>query len=175
MFSIIACVGKNLELGKNGDLCFHIPEDLKYFKKVTEGHPVIMGSSTYKSLPKAPLPKRKNIVLTRSEGTRDYPEEVVVLHSIEEVLGLVGAPEGLDGDSNGKKDEIFVIGGGSVYRQFLPLASKLYLTEVKQGCDGADTFFEEFDKSKFDREVVSSGKTGEIEYDFVVYTRKEEL
>ena len=83
--SMIACVGKNLELGKNNDLIWHLPNDLKYFKKITDGHIVVMGKNTFKSLPKV-LPNRKNIVLTFPDDTEKLPEEVEIFHGIEAFL-----------------------------------------------------------------------------------------
>ena len=109
--SMIACVGKNLELGKNNDLIWHLPNDLKYFKKVTSGHVVVMGKNTFKSLPKI-LPNRKNIVLTFPDDSEKFPDEVEVYHSIQEFLeAYKDFPE-----------EIFIIGGASLYKQFLEYA-----------------------------------------------------
>jgi hypothetical protein len=82
MFKIIACVGKNLELGRKNDLVFHIPEDMKYFRETTTGKPVIMGGNTFRSLPGA-LKGRRNVVLSRSD---DFPAEVEVFHSLEDIL-----------------------------------------------------------------------------------------
>ena len=162
MFSIIAAVGKNLEIGKKNDLIFHIPEDMRYFRKATRGKAVIMGSKTFESLHGA-LKGRRNIILSHSSG--DFPPEVEVFHNLDDILAEFAETD----------EEVFVIGGGTIYRLFLPYAKKLYLTEVNATCDKAEVFFPEFDKKDYKREVVGSGKEGDLTYDFVVYTKKEEL
>ena len=155
-FSIIAAVGKNLELGKDGDLVFHLKKDMKYFKETTLGFPVIMGGNTFRSLGR-PLPGRENVVLSRGD---DFPEGVVVCHSLEEIV-----------EKYGDKDA-FIIGGGKIYEMFLSIAEKLYLTEVNASAE-ADVFFPEFDKSKYSREVVGSDSEDGLDFDFVVYTKEE--
>jgi dihydrofolate reductase len=163
-FSIIAAIGKNYELGKNGKLCFNLPGDLKYFKQTTKGHTILMGSKTFKSLPGL-LPGRKHLVLSHQDAT-NFPPDVSVYHSISDLL--------LDYPAE-QSEEIFVIGGGKVYQDFLNLAQKIYLTRVNAAAPGADTFFPEFDESKFDVAQVGSGEDHGISYNFVVYTKKEEL
>ena len=155
-FSIIAAVGKNLELGKDGDLVFHLKEDMKYFKKTTLSFPVIMGGNTFRSLGR-PLPGRENVVLSRGD---DFPEGVIVCHSLDEIV-----------EKYGDKDA-FIIGGGKIYEMFLPLSKKLYLTEVDASAD-ADVFFPDFDKSAYKREVVGSGSEDGLDFEFVVYTKEE--
>ena len=127
--SIIVAIADNFAIGKNNQLLFHLPGDLKRFKQITTGHPVIMGRNTLLSLPKWPLPNRRNIVIT------DKPEDVFpgceIVFSPEEALKLAT-----------NEPEVFIIGGGSVYRQFFPLATRLYLTLVHKEMDG-DTFFPE--------------------------------
>jgi dihydrofolate reductase len=157
-FSIIAAVGKNNELGKDGDLCFHLKSDMRYFKETTSGHVVIMGGNTFRSL-KKPLPNRVNVVLSRGE---DFPEGVEVCHSIDEIIEKYG------------KSDAFVIGGGKIYEMFLPYTDKLYLTEVDASSE-ADTYFPTFDKSAFSREVVKSESEDGINFTFAVYSRKESL
>lgn len=162
-YSIIAAIGKNRELGKNGDLCFSLPGDLKYFSRVTRGHKVLMGSKTFRSLPKM-LPKRTHIVLSAHSTPDQYPEEVILKRSFNELLEAF--PVDLE-------EEIFVIGGGMVYAEMLKYADRLYLTEVNAEEKDADTFFQPFDKSDYDREVVGTGEDNGISYEFVVYTKKE--
>ena len=128
MISIIVAVAENNAIGKQGDLLCHMPADLKHFKEVTQGHTVLMGERTYLSLPKRPLPKRRNIVLTDVAG-RTF-EGAEVAYSIPELLEMVR-----------NEDEAFVIGGGMVYRQFMPLADKLYITHLHHAWEDADTFF----------------------------------
>lgn len=125
--AIIVAIAQNFAIGKNNELLFHLPGDLKRFKKITSGHAIIMGKKTLFSLPKGPLPDRRNIVIT------DVPHETFVgcetVYSIEEAIGAV-----LD------EQVAFVIGGGMVYRQFYPIAGKLFLTIAHKDFE-ADTFF----------------------------------
>jgi dihydrofolate reductase len=125
--SIIVAIAQNFAIGKNNDLLFHLPDDLKRFKQITTGHPVIMGRNTLLSLPKGALPNRRNIVIT------DNPEEKFdrceMVFSIDEAILAVN-----------DEAEAFVMGGGMIYRQFFPLSSKLYLTLVHKDYD-ADVFF----------------------------------
>lgn len=158
--AMIACVGKNLELGRNNDLLWHLPSDLKYFKEVTFGHPVIMGKNTFKSLPGV-LKDRHNIVLTFQDDKEELPKEVEVLHSIDEFIDKY----------KDKDQEVFVIGGASIYKQFIDLADTLYLTEVEDESI-ADVYFPEFDKNDFEREVVGHGSDNGINFNFVIYRRK---
>ena len=162
-FSIIAAIGKNRELGKKGDLCFHIKEDLQYFRDKTNGHKILMGSKTFFSIPKM-LPNRTNIVISSRLKPEDLPEGVLLYHSITDVLAAFKS----------SSEEIFVIGGGMIYAEMLRFSDKLYLTEVDAEDKEADTFFQEFNKDEFNREVIKSGEENGIKYDFVVYTRKEQ-
>ena len=163
-FSIIAAIGKNRELGKKGGLCFDLKEDMKYFREKTTGHKVLMGSRTFFSLPKM-LPKRTHIVISSRSKSKDFPEGVLLYHSITDVVK----------DFKDSDEEIFVIGGGMVYAEMLRFSDKLYLTEVEAEDPEADTFFQEFNKKDFKREVIKSGEENGIHYDFVVYTRKESV
>ena len=156
--SIIACVGKNLELGKGNDLVFHIKDDMKYFKEVTLNHVVVMGRKTFESLP-SPLKDRKNVVITRSDVK--LPDGVLKYSSIEEFLDSY----------KDYKDEIFIIGGASIYRQFIDLCDKLYLTEVDKSVD-ADVYFPEFNKKLYEKEIVKEGESNNLKYKFVIYRRK---
>lgn len=133
--SIIVAIAENFAIGKNNDLLFHLPNDLKRFKEITSGHSLIMGRNTLLSLPKWPLPNRRHIVITDKEN--DVFEGCEIVYSIEEAIEKVK-------DEN----EAFVIGGGMVYRQFYPIAGKLYLTVVHKPFD-ADIYFPEIDYSKW--------------------------
>ena len=134
--SIIVAIAQNFAIGKNNDLLFHLPNDLKRFKQITTGHPVIMGRNTLLSLPKGALPNRRNIVIT------DNPDEMFerceMVFSIEEAIQAVE-----------NEEEAFVIGGGMIYRQFFPHAGKLYLTLVHRDFD-ADVFFPEVNYSDWE-------------------------
>ncbi|MBR5621029.1 dihydrofolate reductase [Candidatus Saccharibacteria bacterium] len=157
-FSIIAAVGKNRELGKDGKLVFHLPSDLAFFKKTTLGHPVLMGFNTFKSLPKV-LPGRKNYVLTRSVDF-EVPEGVEIVSDLNKFID----------DFKDSDEEVFVIGGGMVYVQMLEHADKLYLTEVDAEAD-ADTFFPEFDKTKYNRVELGTGEDNGLKFTFIRYDK----
>lgn len=134
---IAALAGKNRAIGKEGDLLFSVPGDLKRFKELTTGHPVIMGRKTWNSLPERfrPLPGRTNIVVTRIEN---YPAPGAhIVHSFPEALSRAKDAEG--------SDEIFVIGGGEIYRAALPFTDRLYLTLVDLETE-ADTFFPAYEE-----------------------------
>ncbi|MBR2726075.1 dihydrofolate reductase [Candidatus Saccharibacteria bacterium] len=157
MFSIIAAIGKNRELGKGGDLVFHIREDMKFFKNTTMGHTVVMGRRTWESLPKK-LPGRKNVVVTRS-GIDGADETVTDL------------PKYIQENKN-TEEEIFVIGGAMLYDEFLPYAKNLYLTEVNASAE-ADVFFPSFDKNQYKKISLGNGNDEGIKYEFVKYERIE--
>lgn len=156
--NMIAAVGKNLELGKGNDLIWHFKEDMAFFKETTMGSSVIMGRKTFESLPKV-LPRRKNIVITTRE---DYKADgAYVVHSIDEALK--------EADS----ESVFIIGGGDIYKQFLPLADKLYLTEIEANCSDADTYFPNFKKENYEREILASYYDGDIHFSHICYTKKK--
>ena len=127
--SIIVAIAENFAIGKNNDLLFNLPNDLKRFKAITSGHSLIMGRNTLLSLPKWPLPNRRHIVITDKKD--DVFPGCEVVFSIDEAVEKVKTEE-----------EAFVIGGGMVYRQFYPMAGKLYLTLVHKPFD-ADVYFPE--------------------------------
>lgn len=150
--SLICALAKNRAIGKDNHLLWNIPEDLKKFKKITLGHPVIMGQKTYESIGK-PLPKRFNIVVSKDRNLNI--KGCQVCHSINEALEFAC-----------KKDdnEIFIIGGGSIYAQTIDKADKLYLTLV-EGKYKADTFFPDY--SNFDIIAKESKKSGKYKYHFL--------
>ena len=158
-FSLIAAVGQNNELGKKGGLVFKIPGDLKFFKATTIGHPVFMGLNTWRSLP-GKLPGRDHYVLTYNP--EDVPEDITPVTNLEKFVTK----------HKNSNEEMFVIGGGMVYKQMLPYCKKLYLTEVHASDNEADTFFPDFDKTKYTREVLAKGEDNGIKYDHVLYTKK---
>ncbi len=136
MISLIAAITKKTRaIGKNNDMLYHLPKDLQFFKETTLHHSIVMGYKTYCSLPKRPLPNRKNIVLSKSHNIEN--NEVLVLQDVESVLHYA---------EQNPSDEIFICGGSTLYEQFLPHADKLYLTliEEKEPVD-ADTFFPTFE------------------------------
>lgn len=143
--SIIAAIGKNRELGKDNKLLWHIPEDMKRFKKVTANHPVIMGRKTYESIGRA-LPERRNIIVTRDRNFTALGCDI--FHSLEEAIDFAKTL---------KDKEIFIIGGGEIYKQAMIYADKLYLTIIDEEFD-ADTYFPEypeFDKIVYKKSGIS--------------------
>ncbi|MDD6807621.1 MAG: dihydrofolate reductase [Oscillospiraceae bacterium] len=158
MISLIANVGKNLELGKGNDLIFSIPEDMKFFRSTTSGHTIIMGRKTFESLGGV-LPKRHHVVLTKSDFKY---EGVEVVSSLEEVLKKYKNTD----------EENFVIGGGEIYKAFLPYADKMYLTEVNAECKDAEVFFPKFNKEEWARTVINSIEHEGLTASIVEYTRK---
>lgn len=143
MISLIAAIGSHRELGLNNKLLWNIPEDLARFKKITLGHPVIMGRKTFQSIGK-PLPNRLNIVVTHDQNFK-APPKVLICNSLEEAINTAKKSE---------TDEIFIIGGASIYQQAIAFADKLYLTVVKarlparQGTFTADAFFPDYSQFK---------------------------
>lgn len=158
MISLIAMIGKNKELGREGRLIFKIPEDMKYFKEVTMGHKVLMGRKTWESLP-GKLQGRENIVASHRE-----------VDGADEVIADLGQ---FIEENKDTEEEIFVIGGGMIYAKALPYAKRLYLTEVDAEDPGADVFFPKFDSEQYDREIVGEGEEGKLKYVFAKYNKKE--
>ena len=156
-YSIIAAIGKNRELGKDNDLIWHLPNDLKFFREVTSNHTIIMGRNTFESLPRM-LPNRKHIVLTSRDG---LPSEVEVYRELKQILERYKDTE----------EEIFIIGGASIYTQFLEHSSKLYLTEIDAE-EQASVYFPEFDQQQYDREVLKENEDNGISYKHVLYIKK---
>jgi len=158
---IIVAIAENNAIGKDNTLLWKLSADLKRFKKITTGHTVIMGRNTFLSLPKGALPERKNVVITNIENEQFPGCETV--YSIEEAMASL------------EEDEVaFVIGGGMVYRQFLPHARKLYITKVHSTFE-ADTFFPEFNYDEWievERESHESDSKNEYPFSFIVYERK---
>jgi len=135
--SLIAAVAENLVIGKDNDLIWNLPDDMKHFKDTTSGHYIVMGRKNFDSMRRA-LPNRTNIVITRQ---KDYEAPgAVVTHSLKEALDYA--------EANGQ-EETFVIGGGEIYAQALSLADKLYITSVHASFDG-DTYFPEVDYSQWE-------------------------
>ena len=162
MISIIVAVAENYAIGKKGDLLCHMPADLKHFKEITSGKTVLMGERTFFSLPKHPLPNRRNIVLTDVAGKTFEGAEAV--YSIDELVAKVPANE-----------EAFVIGGGMVYRQMMPLADKLYITHIHHSWEDADTFFPEIDATiwkQISAERHSADDKNPYDYTFAEYGRR---
>lgn len=156
--NLIAAIGKNNELGKNNDLIWKLKEDMKFFKETTMGHPIVMGRKTFESLPKV-LPGRKNIVISRSEIKND---QIEIYKSIRDFLVQY----------QNFNNEVFIIGGASIYEQFIDLATKMYLTEIDEIDDRADVYFPKFNTIDWDKEIISQKVENSIEFNHVLYKRK---
>lgn len=152
MFSLIVAVGKNNEIGKNNQLLWHIPEDLKNFKKITTGKRVIMGRNTYKSIGRA-LPNRTNIVLSRNfletdekvkEDKKKYENETTKLEFYDDFQKVIEKYKDL-------KEEIFIIGGGEIYKKSLEMGiiKRIYMSRVDFSDNEADAYFPKIDLDKW--------------------------
>lgn len=164
--AIVAAVAENGTIGRLNDLPWRLPEDLKYFKRVTMGHPIVMGRNTFESIGK-PLPGRTNIVVTRNE--RWQVDGVEVAHSLDEALTLASQCACNMGVSS-----VMVIGGADLYRQVLPLVKWLYFTEVHAEVEG-DAFFPELDYSQWSelaRENFKADNNNPYAYSFVTLKRQ---
>ena len=158
MVSVIVAVAENGVIGDKNSLLWHISEDLRNFKRITSGHPVVMGRKTFESLGR-PLPNRKNVVITRQDIEIEGCE---VVHSLEEALAMFSADE-----------EVFIIGGAQIYREAMPIADRFYLTRVHHSYEG-DTSFPEWKESewqKVDSERFERGEKYEYPFTFEVYNR----
>lgn len=155
MFSIIAAIGKNNELGHQGELIFHLKDDMKFFRETTKGHPVVMGRKTWDSLP-AKLKNRTNIVISRHDF--DGPDQII--HHLDDFIK----------EHQNQSDEIFIIGGASIYEAFLPHAKTLYLTEIAATTD-ADVFFPAFDKSNYTTTLIRKGTENGLNYSIMKYIK----
>lgn len=159
MISLIAAAGKNNELGLDNHLIFNIPGDLKFFRNTTLGKTVVMGRKTYESIGK-PLPKRINIVVS---NTMKETDGVTIINSFEEVLEKY-----LNSD-----EEVFIIGGESLYNFFINYAQNIYLTKVYAN-EVADKYFPTFDESNYDQTLLGENKENNLEYKHILYRRKNE-
>lgn len=160
--NLIVNVDKNWAIGLGSKLLVRIPQDMKYFRSMTTGHVVVMGRKTLESFPESkPLPNRANIVLTRDRGYQ--APGAVVVHSMEELKEELEKYPG---------EEIFVIGGGQIYRELLPLCDKAYVTKVDRAFD-ADVYFPDLDQDpQWKMTKVSEEQTYfDLEYVFAVYER----
>ncbi len=158
-FSLIWAMDRNRVIGIANQMPWHIPAELAYFKRVTTGHPIIMGRRTFESIGSKPLPRRTNILLSRDRSFT--AADIVVLHSVEEVLELY------------KNSEAFIIGGAQIYREFLPIAERLYITMIDHDFEG-DEYFPEIDWSEWALVSEEPGLQDEknpYSYSFKVFDR----
>lgn len=161
MLSLIVAISENNAIGKAGDLLCHLPNDLKHFKELTTGATVVMGKKTFFSLPRRPLPNRRNIILTRD--TAFAYDNTEVAHSIHELQSMLQTNE-----------RVFIIGGGEVYKQFMPLADELHITHIHHIWEDADTFFPQIDPTIWRRTSEERNNPDEkhaFAYTFATYKK----
>jgi len=160
LISIIVAAGKNNAIGKDNKLLWHMPADLKYFRKTTSGHTVIMGRKTFESVGSA-LPKRRNIVVTRQSNYQ--AEHIEVVPSLEDALRIS------EGDG-----EVFIVGGAQIYREAMPVTDKIYMTRIQQDFEDADTYFPEIKDEEWQLENVEHHESDEknpYDYSFYEYSK----
>lgn len=160
MITLISAIGKNNEIGKDNQLLWHLPNDLKRFKKLTTDHPIIMGRKTYESIGR-PLPNRTNIVVSRKDNW--FEEGILIVPSLKEAI------------KHAKKinENIYIIGGANIYEQTIDLADRLEITQVDFSAD-ADAFFPKIDEKiwqKTDEEPHTKDETHEFDYIFQTWER----
>ncbi|MDR6122686.1 dihydrofolate reductase [Bacillus sp. SLBN-46] len=161
MISFIVAMDENRTIGRENQLPWHLPEDLKFFKRVTMGHPIAMGRKTHESIGRV-LPGRENIVITRQEGYQS--EGCTMFYSVEEFVNYCRDVD----------DEIFVIGGAEIFRKAFPYVDCLYLTLIHESFEG-DTYFPPFDISQWELTSCEKGPKNEknpYDYEFRIYKRK---
>ncbi|MDE3839286.1 dihydrofolate reductase [Bacillus methanolicus] len=161
MISLIWAMDENRVIGKDNQLPWHLPEDLKFFKRVTMGHPIAMGRKTHDSIGRN-LPGRENIVITRQNDFQC--DGCTVLHSVQELVDYAAE----------KNKEVFVIGGAEIFKQILPFADRLYLTQIYDRFEG-DTFFPELNMEEWELLSQEKGIKDEknpYDYEFLIYHRK---
>ncbi|MFE5430946.1 dihydrofolate reductase [Peribacillus simplex] len=161
MISLIVAMDQNRVIGKNNELPWHLPADLQYFKKVTMGHPIIMGRKTFESIGRV-LPGRENVIVTRNQEFK--AEGCVVLHDIEQIKTF----------ADSRDEEVFVIGGAEIFKEILPVTDRLYITEIHETFEG-DTFFPVIDENQWDKISSNSGSIDEknrYAHDFIILQKK---
>ena len=198
MFIIIAALDQNHAIGHQGQLLFHLKDDQRFFKATTSGHPVIMGRKTWESLPKK-LPGRQNIVVSRhpesippkhptstpnslrtpenapkpqthtNEAAKNAPKPQIAAQTPDQTI--TDLPEFISQHLS-DPEPYYVIGGAEIYRQFLPEAEQLLLTEIAAVAPVADTYFPSFDPNNYTREVLEEGAENGVKFSIVKYTRK---
>jgi dihydrofolate reductase len=161
MISFIWAMDENRVIGKNNQLPWHLPEDLKFFKKVTIGHPVAMGRKTHDSIGRL-LPGRENIIITRNKEF--LCDGCTVIYSIDDFIDYC----------QGKEEEVFVIGGAEIFKELIPVVDRLYVTMIHDHFDG-DTYFPEFSLEDFKLVLQEKGIRDEknpYDYEFLIYHRQ---
>lgn len=166
MLSIIAAMDKNNVIGRSdkNDMPWHLPNDLQHFKRKTIGHTIIMGRKTFESLGRV-LPDRTHVVLTRTKY--DAPDEVIVFHDIDELLRFID-------EKKRQNEELFVIGGGNLFKQLMPYVDRMYITRIDESFAG-DVTFPSFDETEWKKVTCEKGvkdTKNPYDYYFLTYERK---
>lgn len=159
--SIIVAIASDGAIGRANDLLWHLPADLKRFKELTTGHTILMGRKTFESLPRGPLPNRRNIIISRSLPTQPGAE---VYPTIQQAMEACASDE-----------EVFIIGGGEIYRQLLPNTERIYLTRVQASFPDAEVFFPELDPTEWieeAREVYPRDERNEYDTELLLLRRR---
>jgi len=162
MLSIIVAKSRNNIIGKNNELIWHLPADLKRFKELTTGHNIIMGRKTFDSLGRV-LPNRKHIIFSQNPDFKVADENVEVVHSLLQIQELIEGPE-----------ESFVIGGAMIYNFLMPYVKKMYITQIDKEFEG-DTFFPKINEEEWkivEREKGVKDEKNNLDYEFITYERK---
>jgi len=162
MLSLIAAINENYVIGKDNKLPWHISEDLKRFKKLTTGKTLAMGRKTFESLP-GTLPNRKHIIITGNMNYTCDSDNVEIVHTTKDILKYKDS-----------EDEVFIIGGGKIYTEFLPYCKKLYLTKVHSNQSG-DTYFPKFDINNYKVIEKEDHESNNIKYTFFILELKHQL
>ena len=161
MISLIVAMDEKRVIGKNNKLPWHLPADLQYFKKVTMGHPIVMGRKTFESIGRI-LPGRENIIVTRNHEFK--AEGCTILHDVDQIKAY----------SDNGEHEIFVIGGAEIFKEILPVTDRLYITKIHEVFEG-DTFFPTIDETEWETVEFIPGVTDEknlYAHDFIVLQKK---
>jgi len=164
MLIMIAAIGKNNELGKDNGLIWSFSKDMKFFREKTKNSVIVMGRKTFNSLPRI-LPNRKHVVLSKGkEFNKELDEDVVVMEDKEQLIQYC--------KELSQSKDVFVIGGASIYAMFLPIADRMYLTQIEAEEKNADVYFPEICESEWDKSVLESAEESGVEFSFVEYDRK---
>jgi len=164
MLIMIAAIGKNNELGKDNGLIWNFSKDMKFFREKTKNSVIVMGRKTFNSLPRI-LPNRKHIVLSKvKEFNKKLDENVVVIEAKEQLVSYC--------KELSQTEDVFVIGGASVYRMFLPIVDRMYLTRIEKEDGSADVYFPEIDESKWEKVVLTEDEENGIQFAFVEYNKR---
>ena len=163
MISIIAAIGKKNELGKDNGLIWNIPKDLKFFREKTRNSIIVMGRNTFNSLPKI-LPGRKHIILSSTNNfNKEINEQVTVINNKEDLINLC--------KKISENNEVFIIGGASLYSMFIDIADVLYITHIEKVEETADVYFPKIDEAKWKKKILANDEDNNIKFSWVEYTK----